>query len=61
MVVWDDFMHELYCLIMNNASIKVGASYAAEMTAYLDVMGLRPMPDLELPSRLAVSSPQCLL
>lgn len=61
MVVWDDFMHELYRLIMNDASIKVGASYAAEMTAYLDILGLRPMPDEELPSRLAVSSPQCPL
>ena len=58
MIVWDNFMHELYCLIMNDASLKVSASYAAEMSAYLDVLGLRPMPDLELSSQLAVSSPQ---
>lgn len=61
MVVWDDFMHELYDLILNDASIKFGASYAAEMITYLDVLGLRPMPDTELPSQLAVNSPQCPL
>lgn len=32
-----------------NKSDKVGAGYAAEMTAYLDILGLRPMPDEELP------------
>ncbi|ODM18169.1 hypothetical protein SI65_06040 [Aspergillus cristatus] len=61
MVVWDDFMRELYDLILNDPSIKFGASYVAEMIAYLDVLGLRPMPDTEFPSRLAVNSPQCPL
>lgn len=61
MVVWDDFMRELYDLILNDPSIKFGASYVAEMIAYFGVLGLRSMPDTELPSRSAVNSPQCPL
>lgn len=61
MVVWDDFMHELYNLIMKDASIEVGASYVAEMITYLDILGLRPMLGTELPLRSAVNRPQCPL
>lgn len=61
MVDWDVFMRKLYYLIMNDTSMKAGASYAAEMIAHLDVLRLRPMIDTELPSRAAVSHPQCPL
>lgn len=61
MVAWDEFMHELYYLIMKDVSIDFGARYAAEMTTYVDVLGLYPMLDTELPSRLAIGRPQCPL
>lgn len=54
-------MHELYALIMKDVSIEFGASYAAEMITYLDVLGLRRMVDTELPSQLAIDRPQCPL
>lgn len=61
MVDWGGFMGELYDLIMNDASVEAGASYAAEMIVHLDVLGLRPMIGTELPLREAVNHPQCPL
>lgn len=61
MVEWDYFIRELYDLIMNDASIEAGASYAAEMIVHMDILGLRPMLGTELPSLSAVNHPQCPL
>lgn len=60
-VDWDDFMRQLHDLIMNDVSLQAGASYAAEMLVYLDVLGLRPMLESELPSPSGVTHPQCPL
>ncbi|ODM21540.1 hypothetical protein SI65_02384 [Aspergillus cristatus] len=61
MVDWDDFMRRLHDLIMNDLSLQAGTSYAAEMLVHLDVLGLRPMLESELPSRSGVTHPQCPL
>lgn len=60
MVDWDNFMRELYNLIMVNMQ-EYSLSYMAEMMVYMDLLGLRPVVDSELITRPELSHPSCPL
>lgn len=57
---WDSFINELYGLIMANMQ-DYNASYMAEMTTYLDLLGLRPMVGPELVKPPDMSQTKCPL
>lgn len=60
LIDWDSFMNELYDLITANME-EYNVSYMSEMIVYLDLLGLRPMLDIERITKSELSRTPCPL